>query len=110
MMKNQKTDAKQVYDFLLAIPRGCVVTYGQIAAYCGNPKAARAVGRILHSNPDGDKYPCYKVVNAEGKLSPGYAFGGMEAQKRRLEADGILVVNERVDLKRYRYTPEEKNR
>ncbi len=106
MMKNKKIDANQVYAFLLTIPRGYVVTYGQIARYCGNPKAARAVGRILHSNPDGDKFPCYKVVNAKGELSSGYAFGGIEAQKQRLETDGIPVLNDRVDLNRYQYIPE----
>ena len=106
MIKNKNIDAQQVYAFLLTIPRGRVVTYGQIARYCGNPKAARAVGQILHRNPNGEKYPCYKVVNTKGELSPGYAFGGIEAQKQRLEADGIPVLNYHVDLNRFRYIPE----
>lgn len=92
-----------VYAYLAAIPKGKVVTYGQIAAYLGNPKLARAVGNILHSNPDGDRYPCYKVVNASGRLSAHYAFGGIDAQRERLEKDGVEVVNNTVDLKKYRY-------
>ena len=90
-----------VYDYLTSIPKGKVVTYGQIAEHLGNKWLARAVGNALHKNPDGDKYPCYKVVNSKGQLSPAYAFGGIEAQKRRLEADGIEVTDYAVDLKKY---------
>lgn len=92
---------EKVYSYLLTIPKGRVVTYGQIAKYLGNPKLARAVGNILHSNPSEDKYPCYKVVNAEGKLSVNFAFGGIEKQKEKLEAEGIEVVDYRVNLKRF---------
>ena len=100
------TIAKQdVYEFLATIPKGKVVTYGQIGEHFGNKHYAQAIGNYLHENPDGDKYPCYKVVNRDGKLAPQYAFGGLNAQKARLEADGIAVVNGKVDLKKYRYNP-----
>ena len=99
-----KTDFSQkVYDTLLLIPRGYVVTYGRIAEMLGNRHLARAVGNALHANPDGDKYPCYKVVNSKGELSHAYAFGGIDEQKRRLEAEGISVENRKVDLKKYGY-------
>ena len=91
----------KIYDYLTTIPKGKVVTYGQIAEYLGNKYLARAVGNILHKNPDGNKYPCYKVVNSKGKLSSAYAFGGIEAQKLRLEADGIMVTDYAVDLEKY---------
>ena len=94
---------QKVYELLQTIPRGKVTTYGDIAKILGNKAWARAVGNALHDNPDGDNYPCYKVVNSEGKLSCAYAFGGLEEQKRRLEKDGIVVKNGRVDLARYRY-------
>ena len=97
---------QKVLRFLLLIPQGRVVTYGQIAAALGNPKLARAVGNALHRNPDGDKYPCYKVVSAQGKLSAHYAFGGLEEQRRRLERDGIAVTNGRVDLKKFQWKNE----
>ena len=87
--------------FLSAIPRGKVVTYGKLAELLGSKKLARAVGNALHKNPDGDKYPCYKVVNAKGELSRAYAFGGIAEQKRRLEADGIKVIGNKVDLEKY---------
>lgn len=91
----------QVLSFLTTIPKGKVVTYAQIASAIGHPGAARAVGNILHRNPDGNKYPCYKVVNSKGGLSCHYAFGGIDNQKRRLEADGIIVQDNAVDLTFY---------
>ena len=94
-------DKQRVYELLLTIPKGKVITYGRIAELMGNRAWARAVGNALHQNPDGDRYPCYKVVNRGGEPSFSYAFGGKGEQKRRLEADGIVVENEKVDLKQY---------
>ena len=98
---------QKVLDFLLTIPQGKVVTYGQIAEAIRCPGAARAVGNALHKNPDGDKYPCYKVVNSRGELSGRYAFGGIMEQQEKLEADGIEVNYNRVDLKRYQFGADE---
>lgn len=99
--KNIVFDKQRVYDLLRGIPKGRVVTYGQLARLMGNRTWARAVGNALHDNPDVDKYPCCRVVNSCGELSRAYAFGGVTAQKRRLEADGLVVENGKVDLKRY---------
>ena len=90
-----------IFDFLLTVPYGKVVTYGQIAEFLGNKGLARYVGNVLHHNPDGDKYPCYKVVNASGRLAPNFIFDGPDEQKRRLEKEGIEVRDYRVDLKKY---------
>lgn len=97
--------APGVYEFLQEIPRGKVATYKQVAEYLGNPKLARVVGNILHRNPDGDKNPCYKIVNSKGELSGSFAFGGPNEQQNRLEADGIQVVNGKIDLEKYQYRP-----
>lgn len=96
---------EQVLNYLTMIPRGKVVTYGQIAAALGNPGAARAVGNALHRNPDGDRYPCYKVVDSKGRLSGRFAFGGIMIQQERLENDGIDVKNNRVNLSKYQFRP-----
>lgn len=93
---------EEVYEFLRTIPKGKVVTYGQIAEYLGNKKLARVVGNILHNNPNENKYPCYKVVNGNGNLSKHFAFGGIEKQKEKLEKDGIVVNNYKVDLDKYK--------
>lgn len=93
----------KVYEYLLTIPKGKVVTYKQIAEYLGNAKLSRVVGNILHNNPDEYKYPCYKVVNSKGKLSINFAFGGIEKQKEKLEAEGIEVKNYCVNLEKCGY-------
>ena len=92
---------KRIYDAVCNIPKGKVATYGQVAALAGNPKMSRAVGNALHKNPDPDRIPCYRVVNSKGELSGAFAFGGKNVQAERLMADGIEVVNGRVNLKKY---------
>ncbi|MBQ1478351.1 MAG: MGMT family protein [Erysipelotrichaceae bacterium] len=94
---------KKVYDFLKLIPKGKVVTYGDIAEYLGNKKLSRVVGNILHKNPDPIGSPCYKVVNSQGKLAARFGDGGIEVQRRRLNEDGIEVEDYTVDLQRYRW-------
>lgn len=94
-----------VYDFLTTIPRGKVVTYKQIAIAIGHPNSARVVGNILHHNPNPIQYPCYKVVNSEGKLSTHFSFGGLDAQRQLLEQDEVKVINDKVDLTKYQYHP-----
>ena len=76
-------------------------TYAQVAKMAGNPKMCRAVGNALHKNPDFENIPCYRVVNSKGELAGEYAFGGAWAQKELLEADGIEVINGKVDLSKY---------
>ncbi len=93
--------SKRIYEAVKKIPRGRVATYGQIAGLAGDKKMARAVGNALHHNPDPDTIPCYRVVNAKGELSGAFAFGGMRSQESLLRADGIEVVDGRVDLTKY---------
>ena len=92
---------KRIYSAVKKIPRGCVATYGQIAELAGDRKMARAVGNALHKNPDPEHIPCFRVVNSKGELSGAFAFGGENEQARRLMADGVEVVNGKVDLKKY---------
>ena len=94
---------EEVYTLLKTIPKGKVTTYGDIARALGYPKRAKFVGYALHVNPDPENIPCYKVVNREGRLAPAFAFGGEDAQRAMLEADGVEVVNGKVDLEKYRH-------
>ena len=87
---------EQVYELVKSIPRGKVATYWQIALYLGNRNFAQVVGNILHGNPDPEHIPCHRVVNAQGRLSRSYAFGGIEAQRRLLESEGVVFKNNQV--------------
>ena len=89
---------ERVYAVVKKIPPGKVMTYGQIAEMIGT-KDARRVGQALHANPDGSKVPCHRVVNRDGRLAPGYAFGGPNEQRNKLLAEGVKFVDEtHVDL------------
>ena len=90
---------KRIYEAVKKIPKGKVATYKTIAAVAGEPKMARAVGNALHKNPDPDHIPCYRVVNSKGMLAEAFVFGGADVQKNLLEADGIEVNDNKVDLK-----------
>ena len=92
---------KRIYEAVKKIPKGRVATYGKVAEMAGNPRMSRAVGNALHKNPDPEHIPCYRVVNSKGELAGAFAFGGENVQKKLLEADGIEVINGKVDLKKY---------
>jgi O-6-methylguanine DNA methyltransferase len=92
---------KRIYEAVKKIPRGQVATYGQVAKLAGNARMSRAVGNALHKNTDPDGVPCYRVVNSKGELAEEFVFGGAGIQKKMLEADGIEVIGNRVDLKKY---------
>jgi len=83
--------AQRVYALVATIPKGRVMTYGQIAAMCGNARAARIVGGIAHYGPN--DLPWQRVVNKKGGLAAGY-HGGRLAQKEHLEAEGVQVLGE----------------
>lgn len=96
--------SEKVYHYLTLIPRGRVVTYSQIGEALGNRYLARAIGNILHVNPDPIGCPCFKVVNSKGELARNFGSeGGIETQKKRLEADGVKVTDYKVDLSVYQW-------
>ena len=82
----------RVYEVVRRIPRGCVATYGQVAALAGAPRRARFVGFALHANPEPGVTPCHRVVFRDGSLAPGFAFGGPDEQRRLLEEEGVRFI------------------
>lgn len=97
----------RVHAVVRAIPRGRVMTYGQIAILAGRPRGAREVGWIAHS---GEAAPWQRVVNRSGDLIAGFT-GGREGHRRALRRDGIRVGPDgRIDLKRYLWWPDARTR
>lgn len=95
---------QQVYRIVETVPAGYVTTYGAIAKTL-HTRDARRIGHALHANPDGDKTPCHRVVFTDGRLAPGYAFGGPKEQLRKLELEGVVFISEtQVDLKKSLYS------
>lgn len=97
---------QRVYAILRSVPRGKVVTYGQLALLAGYPRAARQVGWIAHTGSH--DLPWRRVVNRSGGLATGYR-GGRPGHSRALRADGVRVrADFTVDLDRYQWWPGEK--
>lgn len=82
---------ERIYAVVASIPRGRVMSYGQIAALTGNPRAARIVGGVAHfGDPD---LPWQRVVMKDGGLATGYP-GGTEGHAAALIAEGVEVSDE----------------
>ncbi len=96
---------QRVIEIIKYIPEGKVATYGQIAAYAGNPRAARQVAYILHSSSGKENLPWHRVVNSRGGISLKPR-RGYELQKQLLKEEGIrFKENDCIDLKRYLWLP-----
>lgn len=97
---------QQIWSTIRDIPEGKVASYGQIAELAGIPRGARQVGRALGQVPDGYKVPWHRVLRSSGQL----AFDGNSATFREqaslLAEENVPVRNGRVDMKKYRWTPD----
>ncbi|HET9446424.1 MAG TPA: MGMT family protein [Steroidobacteraceae bacterium] len=83
------------------IPRGKVCTYGNVAEVAGLPRRARLVGTVLRQTPASRGLPWYRVINAGGRISFPTGSDAYERQRHKLEAEGVVFVGGRVDLRRY---------
>ena len=90
-----------VYRLVRQVPRGRVVTYGQVAALLGYPRAARAVGQAMRHCPP--SLPWHRVVNARGGISVRGNVGSMLTQRILLEQEGVVFRRGRVVLTRFRW-------
>jgi len=100
-----KTLEQRIKEIIKRIPKGRVATYGQIATFAGNPRAARQVVRVLHACSAKDKLPWQRVINSKGTISlrPGE---GYEIQKALLKREGISFSESgRIDFDKYLWQP-----
>lgn len=103
-MRIQQRNFKQLVSELVSqIPKGRVMTYGQIAVLCGQPRAARIVGGVAHwGDPE---LPWQRVVKKDGSLAEGFP-GGTEGHKQLLEAEGVEVIDYKVNVARLQWWPQ----
>lgn len=88
-----------MYAVVATIPRGKVMTYGQIAGLLGGGYSGRTVGFAMRAAPAERKLPCHRVVNKRGEMAPGYCFGGAAVQRGLLEKEGVKFKPDgRIDL------------
>lgn len=101
MSETRESSQESVWQVVMAIPRGKVASYGQVASLAGIPAHARLVGRILSQLPQGTRLPWHRVVDSRGRISnPNRA-----KQREKLEAEGITLVKGRVNMRRYAWEP-----
>ena len=89
----------KVLKLILRIPKGKVTTYRELARALGKPCAYRAVANALARNPHPVKIPCHRVIRSNGEIG-GYSLG-VEQKIALLGGEGIRVVGDRVNLKKY---------
>lgn len=87
-----------VYKILREVPKGKVVTYGQLARLAGNPKAARAIGMYMAQNLDAPNTPCHRVVASDGALHGYSGNGGITTKKKMLQSEGVVFSGDKVNL------------
>src|SRR5581483_5888883 len=87
------------------VPVGKVVSYGQVAAYVGMPRAARQVGWAMRSMEGTPDFPWWRVLNNAGRITiKGNQFNTAQLQKELLEAEGIEINQAfELNIERYRF-------
>lgn len=98
-----------LYATLAQIPSGQVISYGQLAQLAGLGRAARWVGRTLSQLPEGSALPWHRVIAASGRLSLPAGSPSGDEQRARLAAEGVLIHNQRVDMRRHGWHPTDHN-
>jgi methylated-DNA-protein-cysteine methyltransferase-like protein len=113
-MKN--TDAKpkpdpkyreRVYKLVRRIPRGRVMTYGQIAVILGQGYTPRTVGFVMHGANESNT-PWHRVINSQGRCSTGGVVLPADKQQLMLEAEGVKFTGGKCDLKVFLWRPDRK--
>ena len=103
---DDKTYRQRVYAIVRDIPKGRVMTYGQLAIILGNGYTARTVGYVMHG-ADTEKVPWQRVINSQGKCSTGRLTMPVNLQQELLEAEGVeFNAAGKCDLGRYQWFPD----
>ena len=91
---------EKCYTLLKQVPKGKVTTYKSLAEII-KTKAYRAVGNAMNKNPYAPEVPCHRVINSNGSLG-GFAFG-LKKKIQILKSEGIEIINNKIDLKKYEH-------
>ncbi len=94
---------QNVWKVVSEIPSGHVLTYGEVARLSGLPRAARRVSQALRRAPRGMKLPWHRVINSQGKISFPVDSSGWQKQKDKLEDEGVIFLNGKIDLGHFGY-------
>ncbi|MCI5108175.1 MAG: MGMT family protein [Pseudomonadales bacterium] len=96
---------ERIWQVVSQIPRGKVASYGQVASLADLPGYARYVGYVMKKLPAGSSLPWHRVVNSRGAISFKPGSRQYQAQKSRLEAEGVVFIKGRFSMTRYGWKP-----
>jgi methylated-DNA-protein-cysteine methyltransferase-like protein len=94
---------KSVWQVVQGIPRGHVLTYGDVARLAGMSRAARRVSLAMRRAPRDMDLPWHRVVNSQGKISFPKDSSGYKEQMDLLEEEGVVFLKGKIDLNRFGY-------
>lgn len=98
---------EKVWHFVEHIPYGKVVSYGQIAAVIGHPRAARTVGWAMHAVPEDRELPWHRVINSQGRVSTSCPEHGGGLQEELLKNEGVIFsASDRIDMDMFQWRPD----
>ena len=108
MLKEDSSNfKKKVTGIVIMIPKGKVVSYGQVALYIGIPRAARQVGWTLNRVEEVENIPWWRVVNNKGRISIKGSRHSASDQKKLLLSEGVKVGGDLTfDIEKYRFIPD----
>jgi methylated-DNA-protein-cysteine methyltransferase related protein len=104
MLETQEQRREAIYLALAQIPKGKVITYGNLAKLAGMPNGARLAGRLMCGLPANSRLPWHRVINSQGKLSLPENSEPYREQIKRLEKEGVKVSNGKIQLSVYAYS------
>jgi methylated-DNA-protein-cysteine methyltransferase-like protein len=105
MKMDKKARYRRIWNCVASIPRGRVASYGQVADLAGVHRGARLVGPALRAAPPGLCLAWHRVINARGRIAIQPDNPAHREQVRRLRAENVTVIDGRVDVAMYKWSP-----
>lgn len=97
------TKDQKIWQVVMAVPEGRVVSYGQVAEMAGLGRQARYIGKALGKLPEGHAVPWYRVIRSNGQVAFPIGSEKFQEQVSRLQAEGVDVIDGRVSMSRFRW-------
>ncbi len=105
-MRFDAQKSRQIWNTVCRVPYGKVSSYGLIADLAGLPGRARMVGSVMQQAPADMPLPWYRIIKSNGQLAFAAGSASAERQKGLLQEEGVVVLNNRVDMKRFAWQPD----
>ncbi|MDJ0750853.1 MAG: methylated-DNA--[protein]-cysteine S-methyltransferase [Woeseiaceae bacterium] len=103
---DRETRMRRIWETIADIPAGSVANYGQVAEIAGIPRGARQVAYALRHAPQGMELPWHRVIRSSGKSAFDPNSRAFRRQRDRLAHEGVVMLNGKVDMGKYRWEPD----